>query len=412
MDTRTVWSRAISLARWCGVLWVLSAAFGCSQSHEKSSDAGFRQTGGREVSVTLPSAKPVVDSGQNRTPSVEAAGSDNTVNTRDADGEVARICATVSAVAVPEPIYLAFAFDISGSMGKGDKKWHDKTLKWDPVVSALRAFFEDPISAGLNASLTFFPAEGDEDKRCIEEAYATPGVPVTTLPSPVFSNAIAAIEPRSEDDWRGGTPTVWVVRGTLQFIRGYRDSHPGKYAIVLVTDGYPQGCDDAVDSVQAVVPDVQNAQNERVLTYVIGVANPPIDNAPDTVSDLHAIAAAGGTRQAYLIDTGDPERTAQTFNSAVDEIRAVSISCALNIPASPDGRSFEKDKVAVNFTSDRGPLTPLRYDAACTAPNAWHYDSVTSPTQIVLCDSTCHVVQSAVDPRLAVEFTCNSLILL
>ena len=59
-------------------------------------------------------------------------------------------------------------------MGKGDEDWHDKSLKWDPVVLATRTFFEDAGSHGLTASLTFFPDEGDEDERCVEEAYASP----------------------------------------------------------------------------------------------------------------------------------------------------------------------------------------------------------------------------------------------
>ena len=85
---------------------------------------------------------------------------------------------------------------------------------------------------------------------------------------------------------------------------------------MLVTDGYPQGCSDEDDSVDAVVSVVEDARDADVNTYVIGVANPPIDDAPDTVSDLHALAEAGGTEQAYLIDTGDPEATADDIVKA------------------------------------------------------------------------------------------------
>jgi hypothetical protein len=58
------------------------------------------------------------------------------------DGDV---CATVTATATLEPVFLAFAFDVSGSMGKGDHPWHDATLKWDPVVAATRGVFEDTL---------------------------------------------------------------------------------------------------------------------------------------------------------------------------------------------------------------------------------------------------------------------------
>ena len=35
------------------------------------------------------------------------------------------------------------------------------------------------------------------------------------------------------------------------FIEAQRPQIPGKYAIVLVTDGYPQGCDEASDTIDA-----------------------------------------------------------------------------------------------------------------------------------------------------------------
>ena len=147
---------------------------------------------------------------------------------------------------------------------------------------------------------------------------------------------------------------MFVVRGTHAFVEGYREDNPGRFAIVLVTDGYPQGCDDADDTIEAVVSEVEAARATDIATYVIGVANPPIDDAPDTVSDLHAIAEAGGTEQAFLIDTGDPGQTASAFNAAVDRIRETAITCTLDIPDPPDGRTFDKEKVAVHYRSGGG----------------------------------------------------------
>jgi hypothetical protein len=318
-------------------------------------------------------------------------------------------CATASSAAQLEPVHLAFAFDVSGSMGKGDEPWHDKALKWDPVVHATRTFFEDDASRGLTASLTFFPEDGDEDERCVEEAYAEPDVEMTALPSQEFGAAIDAIEPMSSDDWRGGTPTVWVMRGTRGFVETYREDHRGRYAIVLVTDGYPQGCDDADDSVDAVVAVAEEARADGVDTYVIGVANPPIDDAPDTVSDLHAIAEAGGTQQAFLIDTGDPEATSSAFTQAIDAIRETAISCSLAIPEPPAGETFDKERVAVRYTGGDGATTTFTYDASCAQADAWHYDDPGAPQQIVLCENTCARVQSDATAAFEVEFACEQL---
>lgn len=320
------------------------------------------------------------------------------------------VCATATASAELAPVHLAFAFDVSGSMGKGDFPWHDVTLKWDPVVAATRAFFEDTASAGFEASLTAFPIDADEDERCDAESYVEPDVPMTPLPSPNFGEALDEIR---EGDWRGGTPTLAAVNGVLSFISEYSQEHPGRYVFVLVTDGRPQSCDDEDDSIEAVEEAVAAVAHE-IPTYVIGVANPPLtdedgNEAPDTVSDLRSIAEAGGTESAFLIDTGDPERTSADFLAAVAEIRGVTISCNLAIPAPPDGRTFEKDKVSVAARSG-AETRELPYAHDCKDSRGWHYDEVGAPTEVVLCPDACAEVQAASDASLSVSFTCETVI--
>jgi hypothetical protein len=332
------------------------------------------------------------------------AGSSGTADAGalEVDGSV-EACATIGATASLEPLHLVFAFDVSGSMGKGDEPWHDKSLKWDPVVAATRAFFEDPDSDGLRASLTFFPADGDEDDRCVATSYEAPDVSMQDLPSNAFGEAIAAIE---AEDWRGGTPTRFVVEGALSQIASARDAEGGRYALVLVTDGYPQGCDDADDTLEAVAEPIETARADGTDTYVIGVANPPIDDAPDTVSDLHRLAEAGGTSMAFLIDTGDPTATSQAFDEAVSQIRSAVIACDLELPAPPDGRAFDKQRVAVAF-DDGGGERSLRYDADCSEDDAWHYDDPASPASIQLCASTCDAVRAAAEAELRIDFACE-----
>lgn len=321
------------------------------------------------------------------------------------DGDV---CATVSAAAQLEPVFLAFAFDVSGSMGKGDHPWHDPTLKWDPVVAATRGFFEDAASSGLSASLTAFPIDADEDARCDADSYGDADVAMTALPSTKFGAALDAIR---AEDWRGGTPTLAAVQGVLGQIDDYRADHPGHYVLVLVTDGYPQDCDDnSIESVE----DAVSAVASEIPTYVIGVKNPPLTDsdgnmAPDTVSNLVGVAAAGGTGTAFIIDTGDPAQTTADFQAAVDQIRGVSIACTLDVPEPPDGRAFEKDHVLVSYTSGKAK-TDLRYDADCTGGDGWHYDDLDAPSEVVLCPSTCSTVQADAGAALSVGFTCQPVI--
>lgn len=376
------------------VVWLGSHAIGCGDSESGDGSTGgaagsgaggsgaLGGTGGTDGGMLLP------DGG---------SGSGQ-------DGGEASACAAQTATAELQPVYLAFAFDVSGSMGELDFPWHDPVLKWDPVVAATEAFFADPASAGISASLVFFPTLTD---RCLSSMYAVPDVPMTPLPSSDFAAAITAITPQTQSDWRGGTPTLAVLQGTFGFLEGFASTHPNAiYAVVLVTDGYPQGCDD--NEISSVVDEVAG-RADTIPTYVIGVANPPIPDAPDTVSDLQAIAVAGGTSQAFIIATGDPGSTQDSFSQAINDIRGQAVSCNIAIPPAPEGQVFDRAKVTVSYTSG-GEDTSFVYDPDCVLPNAWHYDDPAAPTTIVLCPSTCDTVSSDPEAALLVEFGCEVVI--
>lgn len=321
-----------------------------------------------------------------------------------ADDDAGPACARQSAKAELQPVYLAFAFDVSGSMGKGDKPWHDRTLKWDPVVAAIRTFLEDPSSHGLSASMTFFPADGGEDARCEVASYQEPSVTMRQLPSDEFGRALDAI---GMSEWRGGTPTLYVLQGVLDQIARAEQTQPGRYAIVLVTDGYPQDCDD--DSIEAVA-ELARGHAGAIPTYVIGVANPPIDDAPDVTTNLADIARAGGTGEAHLIDTGNPAQTVADFTATIERIRGASVSCNLEIPQPPAGETFDKTKVSVSYRS-AGQDHRLEYDAACGGGSQWHYDDPNQPRQIVLCPDACRALSDDPTSELNVAFECERVIL-
>ncbi|WP_437819865.1 vWA domain-containing protein [Sorangium sp. So ce1078] len=317
-------------------------------------------------------------------------------------------CATETSQAGFQQVYLAFAFDVSASMGSNDVAWRDRALKWDPISAATKQFFEDPGSTGFRASLTFFPGAR---QMCNGDTYLTPDVAMTPLPSPAFSEAIDSVVPPISDRWRIGTPTAFVIEGTTAFVEEQRRQNPGKYAIVLVTDGYPELCDPQADSVEAVVDRVELARASDISTFVIGVDNPPVEGAPASLENLREIAAAGNTGEAFIIDTGNAAQTSAAFKAAIDEIRGAAVSCTIPIPPPPDGRMFDKQKVDVKYTSAVSSTpTTLVYDQACAAAGTWRYDDPANPTAIVLCDDTCAVVQSEVQVSLGVDFTCEDVI--
>jgi hypothetical protein len=317
-------------------------------------------------------------------------------------GQPAECTATYSGEAKFEPVRLAFAFDVSASMGQLDKPYHDPKLKWEPVVAATTGFFEDPASTGISASLRFFPIDAGDTKRCDEKSYETPDVPMTALPSDVFRQAIDAVTPKTSSDWLSGTPTLAVVEGTIAFVKPLVASETdSRHAIVLVTDGYPQGCDDnAISSVADAVAAVAS----EIPTYVIGVSNPP--GGPDTVSNLNEVAASGRTDHAFVISTGDPERTKEDFRTAVTGIRTQALSCDFAIPSLPEGQTFDPNAANVAYTVGTERID-LGYDAGCTSDRAWRYDDPAAPTRMELCDGTCDAVKALPGVALTVDFGCR-----
>jgi hypothetical protein len=208
-------------------------------------------------------------------------------------------------------------------------------------------------------------------------------------------------------DWRGGTPTLYALQGLFEQITQARQARPGRYVVLLVTDGYPQDCDD--DSIDSVAQLVKDHASETP-TYVIGVTNPPIPDAPDVTTNLTDIAKAGGTSHAYLIDTGDPQETVKAFTTTIDMIRGATVSCQVTIPDAPVGQTFDKQKVSVKYRSGNTTVD-LTYDAACTKQQSWRYDDAKSPRELVLCPNSCAALQLAEKPTLNVDFECEQVII-
>jgi hypothetical protein len=312
--------------------------------------------------------------------------------------EVEVVCAAQSAASELRHVSLAFLFDVSGSMGGADQLRFE--TKWLPVVAASEAFFSEVEAAALSASLTFFPRE-DAATRCMAPAYTQPDVPETQLPSPLFAEAIDGLNyTLGSNNWRSSTPTLAAYEGMVaSFAHTPTDT---LRVIVMVTDGVPQNCG-AADDVQLVADAVRRS---GIKTFVVGVANPPGDDAGDNLANLNVVAEAGGTGSAFIVATGDPAQTEADFKAVIDGIRGVSLACNVQIPIPPIGTAFLPEQVNVIY-GNAGSEARLSYDPDCVEPDAWRYDDPSNPSTIQLCTGSCGRAQREASARLTVEFGCE-----
>lgn len=288
--------------------------------------------------------------------------------------------------------------------------------RWEEVTAALAGFVAAPGSAGIGLGLGFFPPKGPqspgqtkcEEDKCEVAAYATPTVPVADLPG-----AAAAIEAALAFSpcLCNGTPMSAALQGAVAYAAERAGAHPERVpVVVLATDGEPKGdCsggeDDSEDyAAPADVAAGALASPQGIRTYVIGVGQ--------SLTSLNAIAAAGGTDAAYLVDAN--QGTEQAFLEALEEIRMQAIACEISIPAPQGGETLDYGKVNVAYVpgdgSAGGTLTQVPDASACAdAPQSWYYDDPQSPTKIIVCDEACGQLKVDVQGEITIALGCDTV---
>jgi hypothetical protein len=260
----------------------------------------------------------------------------------------------------------------------------------------MKAFFSDPSSAGMNAALTFFP---NANNSCQEADYSAPtpgGVALTALPASVFTTTIDATSPK------GDTPTRAATLGAIAQAKAIAAQHPtDKTVVVLVTDGEPYGCGISTGTqsdteAQAVAQEVAKVK-AQIPTYVIGVG--------PSVQNLDAVATAGGTT-AFHVQVGNAQQTTTELLAAMAQIRGALGRCDFDIPAPPDGRKLDYDKVNVEVTAPGKAAETLSYVADCAGGKGWHFDDVKTPKKVLLCGTTCDAVKAQTGGKVNVSFRC------
>lgn len=251
---------------------------------------------------------------------------------------------------------------------------------------------------------------------CLVADYATPAVPIAQLPG----NQAAFVDSLMAAQTTGLTPTPPAIDGAIERAKAHAMENPARRAIVvLATDGLPTDCvpagvttvEQAVQAVASIAADGL-ASTPSIRTYVIGVFAPEETVA---LENLDVMAAAGGSERAFIVDaSGD---VAMQFVTALNEIRAGTLQCELQVPAAPSGQTLRYDRVNIELTAgtDTRNLLYVESEAGCSSAElGWFYDvdpaTGATPTTIRICPDSCTELQAlGSEATLDIRLGCATL---
>jgi hypothetical protein len=291
------------------------------------------------------------------------------------------------------PTDLFFMVDKSGSMNTIDPG--STTSRWQSVLFAMNDFLSSPDSAGLGAGIAFFPiSEEGGAPDCNATDYAVPVVPVEPLPLPVTPIGAAILT----QVLARGTPTTPALQGAYRYTQTLQVAEPNRdVAVLVVTDGNPTQCGSTIANASTAAS-VGAASVPPIRTYVLGIG--------PNLANLNAIAQAGGTGHAYLVESGG----AASLTTALNAIRADSIACDYVLPPL-DGAMVDGADVSVQARAGldavEAPVLQVAGAASCGPLGGWFFDNPASPTRITLCAATCDPLQNTSGSALDILVDCH-----
>jgi hypothetical protein len=238
---------------------------------------------------------------------------------------------------------------------------------------------------------------GGGNASCEVGDYSKAAVPLAPLPG-VAAQLDASMMNTTP---AGGTPTAPALKGALSYAASVANKSDGKdVVVVLATDGEPTECQPQGITDIANMAGAAAKATPSVPTFVIGVGT--------SVVNLNAIASAGGTKQAYLVDAN--AQATKSFLAALNTIRKVAVACQYEIPKVNGVIAYNLVNVTHGTDSkSMKPLTNVPNAAAC-GKGGWHYDDVAKPKSIVMCPETCALLQAASDTKVEIVYGCETIV--
>ena len=243
---------------------------------------------------------------------------------------------------------------------------------------------------------------------CSPATYAAPAAPIAELPG-ARAALVAAIQ-SAMPDVNGATPTGPALQGAIDQASTWATAHPDHQVVaVLATDGLPTECMPVDIAAVAGIASAGSLATPSIATFVIGVVGPDDADAP---GNLNAIALAGGTESAFIVDTqGD---VAAQFRDALNQIRASRLSCDLLVPEAEAGKTVDYEFVNVVFDDGTGPA-PVGHVgdwSACDADEGgWYFDkdpdNGATPEHILICPATCQKFGQVDTGSVQIQLGCR-----
>lgn len=297
-------------------------------------------------------------------------------------------CGTNKTKVEKQPVDMVIGLDTSFSM--------DFDSKWANVRDALKSFVGNPAYSDLGVGLQFFPIR----KQCSVADYQLPIVPLTLQPQAAGPIGAAL----DAQQMAGGTPMVPLLQGLSKYLAA--NFKPGrKPVIVLATDGVPDDTCLSSDN-GALANTLENAVavagsalqgTPPISTFVIGVGG--------ELTALNAIAVAGGTQAATLVDTGGNAQAALV--AALEAIRRKAIPCDYEIPPG----TIDPKSTNVTYTTAGGTknLVFVGNEAGCAKASngdGWYFDDEANPKKVILCATVCEAVKGDDNGNVELVFGC------
>jgi hypothetical protein len=280
------------------------------------------------------------------------------------------------AVRKPLDLYLLVDNNITLTLPQSD------LAPWDALLRGIESYVDEDAAAGTGVGVDYFGLA------CDPSAYATPTVPVDTLPD----NAAAIQDSLDEVSPINLAPSRPALEGAIMYAKSRANAYPdSKQVVVFISDGYVDlFCSSSATNVSAVAA-AGLAGTPSIPTYVVALDLPSLDNilSPLTRLDsLDAVARQGGTTRARRIDL---EGSTQAFVESMLEVQREAESCEYSVPESVRA---EPDRLSLGMIDSNGLAREVpRLAGSAQCGTGFYFDA--DMNWAVLCRRACDEVKES-----------------